>query len=128
MPLESMPALCHFIAHSLVSFTLTWTDMIFDQILHRWNFRQKVRTLRHCNNTLPRGRVCWKIRPLRQSRVPRGANCRGGCNFQFILTRGSAKCIGSYLSNRWVVLTVYKFNTLPLYKKECLWLRTLEKS
>ena len=55
----------------------------------RPNFRQKVRTLRHCNNTLPRGGMFWKISPLRQSRGPRGANCQGGRIFQFILTQGS---------------------------------------
>ena len=46
--------------------------------------------------------------------------------FQFILTRGSVlpfffperECFGNYPSNSRGVLTVYKFNTLPLYKKE----------
>ena len=33
---------------------------------------------KNCNNTLPRGVVYWKIRPLRQSRGPRRANFRGG--------------------------------------------------
>ena len=36
-----------------------------------------------CNNTLPRGGMYWKIRPLRQSWGSRGANC------QFIPTWGS---------------------------------------
>ena len=96
VPLESMQALFHFIAHSLVSFTITWIDMIFDQISHRRNFRQKVRTLRHCNNTLPRGGMFWKIRPLRQSRGPRGANCRareGGVFCCFPIHSDSRQCI-----------------------------------
>ena len=46
--------------------------------------------------------------------------------FQFIPTRGSVlpfffperECIGYYTPGSWVELTVYKFNTLPLYKKE----------
>ena len=81
----------------------------------------------YCNNPLTRGGVYWKIRPLRQSRGPRGANCRGGI-FQFNPTRGSVlpfffpkrECIGNYPSNSRGMLTVYEFNTFPLYKKkEC---------
>ena len=62
----------------------------------RPNFRQKVRTLRHCNNTLPRGGMFWKIRPLRQSRGPRGANCRareGGVFCCFPIHSDSRQCI-----------------------------------
>ena len=78
-----------------------------------------------CNNTLPRGGVYWKIRPLRQSRGPRGANCRGGRIFQFIPTRGSVlpfyfpeqECIRNYSSNSRGVWTKYKFSTLSLYKR-----------
>ena len=55
-----------------------------------------------CNNTQPREGMYCKIRPLSQSRGPKGANCPGGCIFQFIPTRGSVlpfffsewECIG----------------------------------
>ena len=61
-----------------------------------------------------------------QSRGQRCANWRGGRFFQIIPTRGSVlpfffperKCLGNYPSNSRGVLTVYKFNTLPLFKKE----------
>ena len=50
----------------------------------------------------------------------------GGRINQFIPTRGSVfpfffqkqECIGNYVSNSRVVLIVYNFNALPLYKKE----------
>ena len=50
---------------------------------------------------------------------------RGGRIFQFIATRGSVltffflvrECIGNYTQNSQVVLTIYNFNTLLLYKK-----------
>ena len=95
----------------------------------RPNFRQKVRTLRHCNNTLPRGGMFWKISPLRQSRGPRGANCRareGGVFCCFPIHSDSRQCISIFffksrsaleITSR-VVLTVHNFNTLPFYKKE----------
>ena len=64
----------------------------------------------------------------RQSLRPRDANCLLGRIFQFIPTRGSVlpfffparECIGNCPSNSRGVLTVHKFNTLPLYKKECI--------
>ena len=56
---------------------------------------------------------------------PRGANCQGGWIFQFILNRGSVipffflerECIWYYPLGSWL-LTLYKCNILPLYKKE----------
>ena len=63
----------------------------------------------------------WKIRPLRQSRGPRGASCQGGCIFQFIRTRDSVLPFffpetGNYTLSSWVVLKVYKSNALLLCK------------
>ena len=60
-----------------------------------------------------------------QSRGPRSANSRGESILQLIPTRGNVlpfifperECIGNYPSNSRYVLTVYNFNTLPLYKK-----------
>ena len=65
-----------------------------------------------------------------QTRGPRGANCRGRCIFPSILTRGGVlpfffpeqECIGNYTPNSRVVLAVYNFNTLPLYKKNAYYI------
>ena len=77
----------------------------------------------NCNNTLPRGGVYWKIRPLRAEgcKLPRGA--------YFPIHPNSRQCIAILFSRAGVywklpfkqpgLLTVYKFNALPLYKKEC---------
>ena len=75
----------------------------------------------YCNNTLPRGGVYCKIRSLGQFA---SLGSRDSLQFQFILTRGSVlsfffperECIGNHPSNSQGVLTVYKFNTLPLKK------------
>ena len=84
-----------------------------------------------CNNTLPRGGMYWKIRPLKQF-APRGPrDCRGvqiaeGSVFSNPSQLEAVYC-HSFLQSRGVleinlqiILAVYKFNTLPLYKKECL--------
>ena len=71
------------------------------------------------------------IPTLRQG--PRGAKCLRGHFFQFIPTKGSvltfffpgSECIGNHTLNCWIVLTVYKFNTLPLYKKIMMMVRFL---
>ena len=75
----------------------------------------------------------WKIRPPRQF-APLGPQdwprASPPCNlsdlkgriFQFIPTQcffPEQECIGNYPSNSRGVKTVCKFNTLPLYKKEC---------
>ena len=66
--------------------------------------------------------------------MPRGANCRVGCIFQFLPTQGSIlpfffperECIGNYPSDSWGVMTVYIFHTLPLYKRECILPKNLD--
>ena len=64
-----------------------------------------------CNNKLPRGGMYWKIRPLRQSWGPRGANCRGGAYFP--IHPDSRQWVYWKLHPQWlgttqrVVLTVY---------------------
>ena len=87
----------------------------------------------YCNNTLPRGGVYCKIRSLRQFA---SLGSRDSLQFQFIPTRGSVlsfffperECIGNYPSNSRGRLAVYKFNTLPLYKKNEIYMYTIHSS
>ena len=69
----------------------------------------------------------YPTRPVPKSKTPTRQTLPRGRIFQFIPTRGHSvcfperECIGNYTPNSRVVLTVYNFNTLPLYKKEVDW-------
>ena len=67
----------------------------------------------------------WDFAPREQSQGPRECKIPPDANLEVRLEAASLtfffperECIGNYPSNSRGVLTVHKFNTLPLYKKK----------
>ena len=55
------------------------------------------------------------------------APCQGASIGAGFIENERSECIGNYPSDSWGVMTVYKFNTLPLYKKEWVFMVPWEK-
>ena len=109
LPIKSR-LFCHEFKHSLVYFLQGWIKLWCTKIV-----------IIHCREEGCIGKYApWGNLEGRGVQI-----AEGGVFFQFIPTRDSVlpfffpeqECIGNYIPNSWLVLTVYGFNTPLLYKK-----------